>query len=408
MKKVLFISIAFPPKNDPECLQAAKYFHYLQLHELAIDVVTTSSPTLNMPYDKELESYAQGYHQKIEIDVPENKYFNYIARKSGINRLNRPDSKFKFIDGFNKVITELEDKPEIIYSRSFPISSSLLAARLAEYYKVPWVLHLSDPWTLSPMHTYGHKTQMWHEDKERSLFGRASALCFTSGQTKDAYANKYPEWSNKMHIFPNVIDDTLQTRTKGSFNTKLRICYTGGLSGSRSPEFILKALKNLHHSNPEIENLMEVVFAGSVDRKNKNISAKYPLPFVKFLGPLPFSKALELQKSADVLLLIDTPVKQGEIAHFLPSKLPDYLMTGKRILALTNRNSPSTDFLTSELADLVFYGEEHLLQQKFEILLQEFLRGNVNFFNSNRPLPESFSAKFQANRLCQLFDKLLE
>ena len=29
MKNVLFVSIAFPPKNDPECLQTAKYFKYL-------------------------------------------------------------------------------------------------------------------------------------------------------------------------------------------------------------------------------------------------------------------------------------------------------------------------------------------------------------------------------------------
>ncbi len=49
-KKILFVSLAFPPKADPEGLQTAKYFHYLQKHkDLQIDVVTSAIPTL-MPW----------------------------------------------------------------------------------------------------------------------------------------------------------------------------------------------------------------------------------------------------------------------------------------------------------------------------------------------------------------------
>ena len=74
MKNILFVSVAFPPKSDPECLQTAKYFHHLQKHkDLKIDVVTSAIPTLYMPYDKHLEVYAEGLNQLVSVKLRENR-----------------------------------------------------------------------------------------------------------------------------------------------------------------------------------------------------------------------------------------------------------------------------------------------------------------------------------------------
>ena len=149
---LLFVSIAFPPKFDSEGLQVAKYFKYLSKecneNNLPIDVVTSAIPTLFMPEDASLKAADTGYRQKIEIVIRENKYRNFLLRKIAPQLVDRPDSKFNFFQQWEKVVSELKEKPSVIYSRSFPTSSAVMAMKLKEFYKVPWVMHLSDPLSL--------------------------------------------------------------------------------------------------------------------------------------------------------------------------------------------------------------------------------------------------------------------
>ena len=150
MKRVLLVSIAFPPKNDPECLQVAKYLKYMAQADLNFDIVTSSIPTLFMPYDSSLEKYSFPGMQKIEIPVWETKISNYVLQKAIPGGISYPDSKLTFHLQYRKVIKRLRNVPDIIYSRSNPVSSAVMACKLREYYKVPWVMHLSDPWVGSP------------------------------------------------------------------------------------------------------------------------------------------------------------------------------------------------------------------------------------------------------------------
>lgn len=404
MKRVLFISVAFPPKNDPECLQVAKYFRYLSKENLNIDVVTSSDPTLNMPLDAQLNEYDSGYDQKIEIKIKENKYLNFFYRKSGIINLNKPDSKYKFVKADKQVIGELRNKPDIIYSRSFPISSTLLAEKLVDYYQVPWVMHLSDPWTLSPIHDYAGDLKKWHESTEQRVFSKAEYICFTSRQTVEAYTAKYPEHRSKFKLFHNVIDPSIQKSSTVSMDGILHFTYTGGLAGSRSPEPILKAFKRLYDSDPKQFDNVLLHFAGITDRNNQAVFSRYPLPFLRITGALSFENAIALQDSSQVLILIDTPVPKGETAFFLPSKLPDYLASGKRIIAITNKNSPSDDFIDDSFGDKFYYNESHQPEAAILRCIEAFNRKDSAYFIHSKALPELFEAPYQAKKLAELLE----
>ena len=142
-KKILFISLSFPPKSDPECLQTAKYFHYLQKYEdLQIDVITSAIPTLYMPYDPDLEPYAAGVHQLISIPLRENRYVNYIRNRLGLEETVFPDVKESFHKQYNRAIKQLKVKPDLIYSRAYPNSSTIMAYKLKQVLNVPWILHM--------------------------------------------------------------------------------------------------------------------------------------------------------------------------------------------------------------------------------------------------------------------------
>ncbi len=317
---LLFVSIAFPPKFDSEGLQVAKYFKYLSKecneNNLPIDVVTSAIPTLFMPEDASLKAADTGYRQKIEIVIRENKYRNFLFRKIAPQLVDRPDSKFNFFQQWKKVVSELKEKPSVIYSRSFPTSSAVMAMKLKEFYKVPWVMHLSDPWVDDPTNKLYGKALEINKELENKCFEAADKICLTSDQTIDFYAAKYPQYKNKFEFFPNVYDHVdIPEKSANPVNQKLRAVYTGGMAGVRSPEPLLKAILQLPE---DARSKLEVIFSGFADRNNTAIFDKYKDNCIRFIGSKgTYKEAIQLQQTADVLLLIDFPIKEKEVKNVL-------------------------------------------------------------------------------------------
>ena len=399
----LFVSVAFPPKNDPECIQTAKYFKYLSTNaDLNIDVVTSSSPTLFMPIDESLDTYVSAIRQKVEIEIYENQYTNFLLRKVSKGAINRPDSKFTFHWQWKKVIRSLHHKPDVIYSRSNPVSSAMMAYKLQKHYRVPWILHLSDPWAYSPLHQFNKKTLLYHQYWEKECFSKAVKVCFTSMQTIKLYTQVYPEFADKFEWFPNVYDKESLINTKITLEGKLKIVFTGGLAANRSPEPVLRSLALLRELHPAEAEKLEVVFAGPIDQRNQAIFKKYSsLGFVRHIGVLSYPDSLNLQKEAHLLLVIDNPLKRAEEAVFFPSKVLDYLLAQRRIVAVTTRGG-ATDTIMSEIKGNSFgHDEIDELCSFFKTATEAFLMSNTNFFQ-NDELPRMYDAVYNAKRLANL------
>ncbi|MCI5161651.1 MAG: hypothetical protein D3917_06435, partial [Candidatus Electrothrix sp. AX5] len=234
--KLLYVSIAFPPKWDSEGLQVAKYFKYLKRNDkLSISVVTSKNPTLNMPIDETLKEYSDGYQQLIEIPIFENKYINYAIRNIYPQALQKPDSKFSFIWGWKKVVKQLKKSPDIIYSRSFPLSSAIMALKLKKYYNVPWIFHMSDPWVDNHIDKRHPEVMAWNKDMELTCFEEADRVTVTSLETQAFYQKKYPQLSEKIMVHYNVYDRETFLANPYKIEGKLTFVCTGGLTVNRSP-----------------------------------------------------------------------------------------------------------------------------------------------------------------------------
>ena len=402
---VLFVSIAFPPKSDSEGLQVAKYYKYLQRdNSLNIDVITSGDKTLFMPIDENLKSISSGYKQIIKIPIFENKYINYLLRKINPNILNYPDSKYRFHKKWKKVINQLQSKPDIIYSRSFPISSTVMAYRLQTELDIPWILHLSDPWTVSPIHQLG-TAKAWNNEMESKCFKKANILTFTSLKTIELYAKKYPELADKMVLSPNVFD--LEDKKDFTFKlkNKISVVYTGGLVDKRSPETFFEAIIELNKTSPEIISDFEFVFAGALDRKNKALF-KNNIPSVQHKGLLSYKDAISLQEQADILLIIDTPFENSNEAIFFPSKLLDYMMMQRRIIALTDKNSTTWDVVDKKLGDCFIHRDIKMIKKAIVSSWNAWKNQDVAYFFNNK-LDFRYSAKKNAKDLSKLFKKVL-
>lgn len=410
-KSVAFVSIAFPPKFDSEGLQVSKYMKYLVREcgqELPLDVVTSRVPTLNMPFDASLLSSTQGVRQTVELPIFENKYTNYLLRKLWPSLAYSPDSKFTFHHQWWRARQKLRQKPGLIYSRSFPASSAIMALKLKKHFKVPWIFHLSDPWADSPHIDYGsERARLFNQRLERACFEAADVISLTSRRTIGFYQKKYADLEKRYEFFPNVYDPDDLTEPEPFTHqgrTKLRLIHTGGLAGSRSPEPFLRALANLE---PHYQDRLEVVFAGHVDRQNRAILAKYSSPGLDYLGPLAtYQEAIRLQQTADVLLLIDFPVDREDLRVYFLSKLLDYHLTGKPILAITDPGSECAAFIAGEGSHSFTRPDSAGIAQHLRWLIDQFSQGRPEYFQC-RPVRIEYSAAYNAKRLHALFRELL-
>lgn len=408
MNTILFISIAFPPKADAEGLQVAKYLKYL-LREgksrFAIDAVTSAHPTLNMSYDPSLEAAANGVRQVIELPIFENRYSNYLLRKVAPWATQSPDSKFSFHWQACRVPKLLEHVPDLIYSRAFPLSSAVMACKLKKRFNVPWVMHLSDIWADCPEMRYRGRSMSYQQKVERECFEMADAICVTSHKTLEFYHRKYPELGYKLQFFPNVFDSedlAGSSDNRHAKNERLRIVHTGSLAGDRSPEPLLKAI---HMLPKEIQDQLDIVFIGSTDRKNRALLEKYRCDCLSCFDAMEYRKALEIQRSADVLLLIDMPVKEPELRVFFPSKTLDYMLARKPILALVDDGSEIHHLVDNNgMGTCVDRDDVEGIQKHLLWLLSA---RDSDYFDAREVLPE-YDAAYNAKRLIGLFDEFLQ
>lgn len=411
MKSLLFVSIAFPPKSDAEGLQVAKYLKYLirqGASSFSVDAVTSSLPTLNMPYDASLEPMRQGIRQTVEVPIYENRYSNFLIRNILPWAATMPDPKFTFHMQARKVIRELKAKPDLIYSRAFPLSSAMMAYRLKRKYNVPWVMHLSDLWVDCPERRYSGMSRMVQEKLERLCFHAADVVCVTSEKTRAFYSHKYRELGRRIEYFPNVFDpedgaapvaDTPDAG--GRTRTKVRIVHTGSLVGSRSATPLLRAVSQLPN---DVQDQLEVILVGPMDLANSLEIQRWKLPCVSVRGQIGYQASLEIQRSADLLVLIDLPVENPELRVYFPSKMLDYILSGRPILAISEEGSEVQRVVRaqgigryvdrSNTEDLVRY-------------LTDFVRHAAR--PGHRPVTkaqEVYSAQYNAERLVSLFREM--
>ena len=155
----------------------------------------------------------------------------------------------------------------------------------------------------------------------------ADKICLTSERLLEKYKKLYKQFSAKFEYFPNVFDKAEVVENNDFvWGDKLKIVYTGGFAGLRSPDTFFKALLLLEEQVKDLGERLEVIFAGPIDRRNKEIVNAFQsrASYFRHIGPLSYAQALALQKEAHILLIIDNPIKDPEDAVFFPSKILDY------------------------------------------------------------------------------------
>jgi hypothetical protein len=347
--RLLLVSVEAPPSNNAEALQVGKILHALRHQpDLAVDVVTADTPAgeaADLASLLRADREASRPSQVVQLPCRLRRWQRIVVRLFVPWLAHRPDWSFLFTWRWRRVPLELRQRPQLIYSRSFPPSSSLVGLRLARHYRVPWFLHLSDPWCESSLEPHWNQSR-WHRRQELLCLQAAQRISFTSPLTLQRYQQRYPELAGRMVLDPNVYADRSLQHTPWQPGARFRVVHTGGFTAERPVEPLVRALASIPAEHPLFADL-ELIQAGhSTPQSRRRI--RRAGPWFRDLGLVDAAQALQLQRQADLLLAIDWRFDAEADAQYLLSKLNDYLALRRPVLLIAHPRGASARFLAEQ------------------------------------------------------------
>ena len=399
LKKLLVVSWALPPLLSPRSIQVARTLKQLAKLGWEIDVITARRSRLwdwgNLDFDLE-ENYKRAYST---YPVGGDRPFSI-----GHSPKDSPDEheqwRFLSLQEGERLIRS--NHYDLILSFAQPWSSHRVGLSIKENTHLPWVAHFSDPWVDNPYYKNWNasqrtKMQAWEEEAIRA----ADAIVFTNQQTSHLVMRKYPPaWKRKAFVVPHGFEEyKAGLSSKQTPSSQFLIVHTGNLYGLRTPEHLIKAIKELKIIGV-LDEKLKVKFIGFVKNKNKYLNLAKQLgvdKYFEFIGKLSYEKTAQIASRANALLLIDAP-SEGE-SLFLPSKLVDYLRFNKPILGLTPLKGAAADLLETIECPIVAPEDVKGIAEKLAKMLDEHKHGKLKISSKFKRGAANYNIEITTSKL---------
>jgi glycosyltransferase involved in cell wall biosynthesis len=395
--RVAVVAINAPPKNTAESLQVGKVLKYLA-RSCSVELITTRHFGGWKPLDQSLLGYLTGTQRVLDFPVPEFRWIVAALQRLPPRFTLGVDPDLSFLTRFPLVLQHME-APDILYSRAMPHSSSLMALMLARWWRVPWVMHLSDPWVGNAMEPQANTR--FNARMERLCIEAAARVTVTSPMALALYLDRYPAYAWKFSLFPNLFDDDDVWNEPPPAEGPVVVAHTGRLYGSRGPEPLLRAIEVLQRESPGMLDRLRFLFAGFLDdacaAQLRGSDAR-----IKNLGPVSMVEARNLQRSAHALLLLDPQPVGGPPPVVLPSKILDYLAARRPIVAVTAEGTASHDIALRAGGARFAHEDAQGLARHLRGLVERRDAGVTAF---PEPLAD-YAASVNVERLVRIFQEL--
>lgn len=255
-------------------------------------------------------------------------------------------------------------KPTVLYTTGGAYSAHLAGYWIKRLTGIRWIVEVHDP-MVKPGTIPVTRDEKLNAYIESRICRYADLVWwFTEGALKGA-SQRHPELGNRgVVILPGVAKPGVTGKYQRG--EQMIISHFGSLSDTRSLHLVVNALHILFGRKPEICPKLRVhVYGGTIDRVARAEIERYGLEdvFVSF-GRLERSEAtgmsgreqvLERMYQADCLLLVHGTI--SDCREYIPSKLYEYLWTGRPVIALTYQN-PQLDQLVLEHGGYVAHGDQ--------------------------------------------------
>ena len=233
---------------------------------------------------------------------------------------------------------------DTLITSSHPFVDHLVGLRLKSAYpKLPWVVDIGDPFcflTETPCNNRAiyNRVNVWAEGR---VFMRAGAISVTNEATRQIYASLFAAARDRIHVIPPLARRAVPERNNArlfSEDDRVRLIFIGRLYASiRSPQHLLSTFARLLAT--PLGSKLELHFLGWTEDCRACFAPYSALLGNRIIlhGPVDHGVARRAMADADVLVNIGNTT-----AYQLPSKLVEYVQTGKAILNFANATDDSS------------------------------------------------------------------
>lgn len=364
----LMVSCSSLPLPRPRSYQIAKLLAHIKGDYILITADHSNPEDIDTSLDC---FYSTPSEQKIIVNERAGSFLKKILFRFFPILGQLPDKHiFWFLSVVNAVKKiKLQIKPKVIVAFSTPRTDLLIGVKLKNIFKVPLVVHFSDPWVDNPYVTYTGFKKWVNSYLESLVMKNSDLILFTNEDQRALVMRKYPSHiQDKSRVIAHCYDERLYSAPQKD-SGKFIIRHVGNLYGQRSPVPFLLALSSLVNDRPDIKNRLLVEFYGQISPQHQGAIASCSLEgIVEIMPSVPYYQSLQLMAGSDLLLLIDAASAHNT---FFPSKLVDYMGARKNIIGITSLSGPSAEIIAAyggktfqhdqidELRDFL----SHILQQ---------------------------------------------
>lgn len=280
---------------------------------------------------------------KFDLSAPppgekKNKTSPFIQKaNNAIRRLvSFPDDRLPWLLTAIPMVDQIMRNHPIRYviTSSFPHSSHLIGLYLKNRYNIHWHADFRDGWMqnpyfadwLTPLH------RQFSQKKEREVVEKADTVTAVSSPITN-YLRSLTSRPEKVFTLSNGFDrDDFESIEPEEFDC-YTVAYTGTLFMHRSPQSFFQAVRDLIDNHPGLEGNFQVIFQSNIKPEHREMLDKFHLAqMVKFRPIGTYEEALRLQKSADLLLVLEGESENSEI--MLTQKIFEYMAAEKPVLAV--------------------------------------------------------------------------
>lgn len=357
MKKALVITYYWAPAGGPGVQRWLKFVKYLRDFGVEPIIYTPLNPTYPMvdthiaddlPQDLTLlktkiwepyslaSLFSKEKTKKISAGIIPSKKLSWMDKCLLWVRGNLfiPDARILWVRPSVRFLTDYITAHNIdtIITTAPPHSIHLIGLHLKEKFpSLRWIADFRDPWTNIGYHSQlllTAKSARKHLSLEQKVLQTADTLIVTSPSTQREFQAKTQK---PIVLITNGYDDTFTEKIP--LSPSFLLSHIGSLLSERNPETLWKVLGEMIQENTDLRKDLRICLAGKVSEEVFASIDKYGLSsFLEYKGYLSHTEALTLQRTSQLLLLLE--INHPKTEGIIPGKLFEYMASQRPILAL--------------------------------------------------------------------------
>lgn len=425
--KVLLITYYWPPAGGPGVQRWLKFVKYFKEFGIEPIVYIPENPTYPL-IDESLISEIPSDVTIIKQPIFEPYRFAEIFSKKDSKTISKgiiagrdkqsfmqklmlfirgnffiPDARKYWVKPSVKFLNDLISKEniDIIVTTGPPHSIHLIGKELKKKLDIKWVADFRDPWTTIGYHKklkLIRSARNKHIQLEKEVLSSADHITVTSYTTKEEFSN-----ITKRPI--SVITNGYDTEEVADIplDTTFTISHIGSLLSGRNPKKLWRAIYDIAQENEDFAKHLKLKLVGAVSEDVLSSIKEAGLSdFLEIKGYVSHKEAIEIQRSSQVLLLIE--IDSEETKCIIPGKLFEYMISERPIIAVGPRDADISKLI--EETDSGKYFDYDAYDEMKRLLLEYFSKFKEGKLDSQAIGIEKYSRRSLTKEMSMLLNNL--